>query len=96
MAPKLKRFAVALTPALVCLLGALLIAYLLGGVIAVVLAGALLIAALLVNCLLLWPLVGLTAIGKRYQLLLAGSGAYLAACLLILLLWGLSGPTQIM
>lgn len=96
MAAKLKRFSIAVTPAFVVLLGAVLIAYLLGGAIAAVLAGALLIAALPVNCLLLWPLLGLTAMAKRYQLLLAGSVAYLMACLLILLLWDLSGPSQIM
>ena len=92
----IQRFLYSSIPGLVVLGLVMGVAMAMGGSIAALIAGFVLGAAFLVNIpLLILSLIVLKA-GSRRHLLLAGTVTYLLSIAIVLGLWDLSGPTQIM
>lgn len=83
-------------PALAGLVLAIVIAMVLGGPIAGAIAGFVFGSAFIVSLLLAALLLAVKAPGSRGHLLLAGLATYLTSIIIVLALWSLFGPSQIM
>lgn len=96
MHSRFRRFSIAAAPGLGILIVGLAITLALGGPIAGVLAGAFLFSALVVSCLAVGMVVVFTRLMSSGLLIVTGMVTYLLAAALVLLLWTLYGPSQIM